>query len=672
MLLALMALLAAQEVACQTLPDIQYGPELLANGSFETDDDGDGVPDGWRRSVQGEAQADVVLEGTDAADGGRCVRIQYKTDTGMLQARLIQHVPIEPGKVYEITYWYRSALDSRLHADVLFTGTGPAYRNWRHAPTSRWARKTVRFLIPEHLRGQKPKDIGEVGQAVVFMQNRGTVPIWYDGVSFRETNLSEADLKQLESEVCLSPRSSDDSVILPNTGKAECVFGLRTRAPTSDPQDLALEVYLGVGETLKPIGTFSPDAETVRVPVSAVPMGKSRLIAYLWDEAARGLLANHQQTLQRFSAEEVPAGIDLETAPPFLDRGEPFFPIGIYGVDPPRLPEQYRELKAHGFNTLHSYVPEGAASNATKVERYLRAAQQYGFRTVLGMPRHLAESDRQHELAPWVRQFGTHPTVLFFYTDEMVCIRGSSVARVASLHSLLQESVPSVPYIPYEPAERDLMPHVDGLIWGGTTTRSEGLLYRARLGPTRPHIAVQHIDQNMQPPGGAEQEYRVFMPVIHGARGWFFFCWSWAKWNRPDPGYFERMLTSVEHLSQIAPAIISGEPLPDWAPTIKDFEDMSVLRCALEERVYFLLGPSFPDRDARATLSVPQGVGGRRMWSNGEQQLAPGTHELSVGQRTVCILEFVRGKVAPEGHSRQNPNGRPEAAEAEGPAPATP
>ncbi|MDP6108225.1 MAG: hypothetical protein QGI33_07310, partial [Candidatus Brocadiia bacterium] len=157
-----------------------------------------------------------------------------------------------------------------------------------------------------------------------------------------------------------------------------------------------------------------------------------------------------------------------------------------------------------------------------------------------------------------------------------------------------------------------------------------------------PHIAVQHVDQNTLPPQGAEQEYRVFAPVIHGARGWFLFCWSWAKWNRADPAYFERMLTSVEHLAEVAPAVVSGEPLPDWTPTITAEEGSSALRCASGERVYFLLAPSSPDRAARATLYVPEGVHGRRMWSDGDPGLGPGTHDLMIEQRTVSVLEFRR------------------------------
>ncbi len=644
MLICLVALLGMQAATCQTVPTIHYGPELLVNGSFETDADGDGVPDGWQRSIQGDAPGDVVLESGEAADGRRHVRIQFHADDGAIQARLIQHVPIKPGKVYEIAYWYRSAPDTRLHADVLLTGTGPAYRSWGHRPTSRWARKVVRFLIPEHVRGQKPQDIGEIGEAVIFVQNRGTVPIWYDGVSFRETDLGESELGLLKAEVRLSPQSSDDSVIFPNTGKTECVFGVAARAPTTARDDLSLEVRVGIKDDLTLLGRFAPDIDAISLPVARLPMGKSKLIAYLWDRQTGELLADHEQTIERFSPEEVPADIDLENAPVFRENGKPFFPIGVFGFDPPRLREQCEELKAHGFNTIHSYVPEGtgAFTNTTRVRQYLDMAQQYGFRSVLGLPRGIAESDRQPELAPWVREFGGHPTVLFFYTDEMVCIRSSPISRMASLKRLLQQNVPHIPYIPFEPAEADLMPHVDGLIWGATTTRSEALVYRARLGPTKPHIAVQHIDQNTLPPQGAEQEYRVFVPVIHGARGWFLFCWSWAKWNRPDPGYFERMLTSVKHLAEVAPAIISGEPLPDWAPTIGVAEELSALRCALGERVYFLLAPSFPDRAARTALSIPEAVHGRQMWSDGEPGLGPGTHELTIAQRTVCVLEFMR------------------------------
>jgi len=625
---------------------IEYGPNLLVNGGFEQDKDGDGVPDGWLRSVQdARAEAEVVLQDGGVAEGSRCVRIRFLSPDYMHQARLIQHVKIEPGTVYEISFCYRSALHPGLHADILMTGTGPMYRGIAQMPIAGWVRKREMFLIPASVRGTKPKDIGEVGEAVICIQNRSTVPIWYDDVSFRATDLTLEELQAIAPELRLHPRTAADTAIFPRTGLEEVRFIPHARVGAGKIEDALLELWLATEDDLVPLGSYESRG-TIRIPVESLPYGPSRLIAMMLKkgEPFDEVLACHEQTIERFSADEIPTTPDPADAPVLTDRDQRFFPIGMYGMQIKWPEEWWRELVDHGFNVVHDYGFGGGPENLEADLRYLDRAQRLGLRVMAQLPRSLAEGeDGLGELKEWLREISRHPDILFYYSDEMVSIRHTPLQRVAAVRELMRQVDPKRKYLPFDTWERGFLAHVDGLLtW--CSTRSMALLLRGRLGPNKPWIAVPNVSYRAQePPDRDEQRYQTFMPVILGARGVFYWMYSEAKYHSGDPDYLGRLLDSAKELSQIAPAVISGEDLPDWTPDLSASRGISRLICTLDGRVYVLGGPSDPEQRGRLRFELPAGIRAKILFEAPKRTWeGPERVKITVPRRRVKVIELSR------------------------------
>ncbi len=637
---ALSWVLTAVAVLCAgPLHAIEYGPDLMVNGGFEADADDDGVPDGWRRSVQmAGADGEVVLQKRGAAEGERCVRIRFLNPDRMLQARLIQHVEIASDTVYELTYCYRSEQMPGLEADVLLTGTGPMYRNWYHAPMGRWVRKRRLFHIPESVRGTRPKDIGDVGEAVILMQNRSTVTIWYDDVSFRATDLTPEELEALRPQLRLDPKSTTDSLIFPDSGQPNARFLVRSHVPEGMREGLSLELWLDSQDGLAPLGTHDP-AAPLRIPVTLLPYGSSQLIALLLreDEPLDELIAEHRRPIHRFSPDEIAGAPDLADAPVLRHRDKPFFPIGMYGMVLEQRSLYWADLAEHGFNVIHDYLFSG--TDLEKCVRYLDHAWASGFHVMVELPRALAETGRHEELRPWIEEYGRHPATLFYYADEMVMMRHTPLDRVAAVRQILREIDPGHPFLPFEKPDTRLLLHADGLLAGGES-RSAAMLYRARLGPGKPWIAVPNVScRDREPPNADEQRYHTFMPVILGARGIFYWMHSEAKWHSGDPEYLGRLLDSAKELSEVAPAIISGQALPEWMPKLEHDDRVCVLRCALEDRAYVLAGPAGPADSGRLRMELPEEVRAETLFERPKRPWPPGGEcEIAIEPRRVKVI----------------------------------
>ena len=120
------------------------GKNIITNGGFEQDKDKNGVPDGWIRSVQMPgAKAVVALE---KYKGGNCVKSCFLNPRFMLQARVFQNIKVTPGKVYELSYKYKTDVQKGLKADVMLTGTGPIYRCIGQEPSPKWIKKEIIVL----------------------------------------------------------------------------------------------------------------------------------------------------------------------------------------------------------------------------------------------------------------------------------------------------------------------------------------------------------------------------------------------------------------------------------------------------------------------------------------------------------------------------------------------
>jgi len=565
------------------------------------------------------------------------VRIAFKHTDYMTQARVIQFVPVEPGSVYELSFWYRTELAPGLRADILMTGTGPLYRTKYQLPTNEWLRRRIRFLIPDRVQGRKPQDGGEAGTAGLYVQNRSLVPIWYDDASLRKTNLTEESLAATEPSVLVQPATPEDALVTVDSGRDQLKHLVRVRAPGRDAKRLVVRAYLDTKQALSDLPEI-PAGSPLLIPSAKLAEGRNRLTAILIDPGANELLAAHSANIELLPRSEGSGVIDLAGSPVFALGGKPLFPIGMFGLQTWNLRKEASRLKEHGFNAVHDYTlgnPDPKVALA-----YLDLAEELGFKVMTELPRKLAERDRHDELEQWLRRISKRPAILFYYSDEMVCIRGTPLRLLKGTYGLLRRIDPARPYLPFDHPVPEVVQYTDGLNWGNRTL-SAALATRRVLGSDKPLIATVNVSwRDRKAPDAIEQRYLTFMPIILGARGIFYWMYSEARWHSGDPQYLDRLLDSAKELSQIAPAIISGQALPEWMPTVETSGPVSVLRCALGDRAYVLAGPSSDGAGGAIRFQLPRGLPARLLFEQEASGLVPGeTIALEVPPRTVRVVE---------------------------------
>lgn len=625
---------------------IQYGPNVIVNGDFEQDSNKDGIPDGWRPSVQTKGSpAELLLTEHNPAEGKRCAKIRFRGKDGIFQARYIQFVQIKPGKVYELAYSYRSVAHPRLKADILLTGTGPLYRSHHQTPARKWTRKRILFLIPEWVKTAKPTDgLGETGQAGIFVQNRSDIPIWYDDITLRETNLTETQLKQYRPTLMVQPETMADSMLFPQSQKTEAAFLPRITAPKDLKPHLGLQgmLLLYGKQRVVSLPETSGDGR-ITIPVASLPYGQTTVSFRLVDRRNGDVLAEHVQGVERFDPAEFSEVPDLEKAPLFLDRdGKPFFPITMYGVPMRQSDKDLQELREHGFNTLHDYSFEGTG-DLKYVNAYLDRAQKMGFRVMTGLPRSLTEKAKNHPtLRDWVKVVSKHPAVLFYYADEMVSMRSTPMGTIASVHRIIQQEDPGRRLMVYDPPNADLVPYIDGLVFGAPVEPGSAILFRARLGEGKPVVTSQgqsHVHAAISPDLD-QLRFEMFMPIIYGARGISYWMYSTARWHKKDKDLFNRVLDTAKDVSQITPAIVSEEPLPAWTPQHTVSGGGAKLTCAKDGAVYILAGQPAGKESGLLTFTLPANVKAELLFEKPQKTWAGEKVNITIPPSRVKILRL--------------------------------
>jgi hypothetical protein len=627
-LVAGIALLATSHAA-------ELGPELVANGGFEQ------KLDHWRRDVMPH-NAPITLRCEPSDTGGQCLRIAFTSERYM-QGRVIQNVVAPAGATYQLEFSYRTAGSEPLKADILLLGTGPLYRGIAQTPSPSWLRKRVRFTIPAKQGERPPADgFGKKGEVVILVQNRSRATIWYDDISFRRilTNKTDESL----AGFTLQPVAATDSMIFPGTAQQTANFIMRV--PKGDPK-AKVRLLLWGADTVAELGDFPIGDAPVQIPHAKIPVGEHQLVArLLTDTKPPVMLAEHTQRVVRLDPNLTFDESSLQNPPNLKLKGEPFFPIGMYGMRTNWRNSYWRDLRKAGFNCLHDYVFEGnplkpidTVAHIKTCRAYLDEAEKQGFKVMTGVPRWLAETGRRDQLTAWVEELAPHPAIAFWYSDEMVSIRHTPLRHVEALRRIVQASDPRQrAYLPFDEPTGDFVAHCDGIAWGGSG-KFAGLLYRSRLGKEKPWLSVVNVSfRGRKAPSLDEQRYLTFSPVVFGARGIFFWMYSEARWHSGDPDYLGRLLQSASELSRITPAIISGEPLPPWFPKAEGKGEVTLLRCRKGKNAYLLVAPNSDQAEGTCQISIPSGVRASDLFS--DKPLSAGPHQLPVPRGHVLALQL--------------------------------
>lgn len=154
---------------------------LIRNGSFEQDADGDDVPDSWRAA--GDHHVTQRLRLDAGRDDGRAARLQCTefTDVGPAsQAMIAQRgVPVRRGQQYRVTLWARAedleaGMVSIALADTsVWTNCG---LQGAFAPGPEWQKYEFIF--------RANRDCGEASRFQMWFSSTGT--LWLDDVRFEK------------------------------------------------------------------------------------------------------------------------------------------------------------------------------------------------------------------------------------------------------------------------------------------------------------------------------------------------------------------------------------------------------------------------------------------------------------------------------------------------------
>jgi len=181
------------------------GAALPANGGFETDADGDGVPDGWQfKPPKGRGMP--VLDAAQFMDGKRSIRLENKGDIGTTYVECIQSVPVKPLVRYTFNSHYRTGdvLGSVAASLYLHDKKGKFLAVWHFYITKKtpdWTPFSKEFLTPM-----------DAVELRLHLRQRAKGTVWWDSIEIRE----EGRMKQW-----LGPFQNQNKLVALKPGEAE-------------------------------------------------------------------------------------------------------------------------------------------------------------------------------------------------------------------------------------------------------------------------------------------------------------------------------------------------------------------------------------------------------------------------------------------------------------------
>ena len=68
------------------------------------------------------------------------------------------------------------------------------------------------------------------GDAAIYVQNRSMVPIWYDDICLKETDIDRQDIKKYQPSVTVQAVTSEDQLIMPGSNKKTADFVVNVKS----------------------------------------------------------------------------------------------------------------------------------------------------------------------------------------------------------------------------------------------------------------------------------------------------------------------------------------------------------------------------------------------------------------------------------------------------------
>ncbi len=542
----------------------------LQNPGFESDGDGDGVPDGWQPVPGDGAPADAAAwDATVARTGQYSVRLQLPAGATARPAWLQKGVPVTSSGRYELAASVTSdrfGREMRMAVEWVRGGKVLSTDELRDQTSGGWQRKTLRALAPP-----------QAEQANVVLQLTGEGTVWFDDVTLTEEELvANLDLWLEQPNVRGLIRDGVEARVL----RARC------RMETKEPGvRLQLKLADSAGKPLAEETAKVQNGEAAWAPdIAKLARGAYRVVAEAVNPDGR-VLASALACLDIVPPDA--PGITFREDHVAVVEGKPWFPIGVCSM--PVLDPVAERLAQSGFNLI---VTGGFTQEPKeKVQETLDRARSLGLHLVEWNNGHVYEKisseERRRLFATSVERVAGDPTFLGWMCDEALwngvslgdMEDGYLAARAASptlifwvnqaprntIADLARYThwcdVTGVDIYPVEGADHSDLPNKTLSVVGDEMEKQA-----KTVSGRKPVWAVLQgfgwsaweKDEKLhkRAPTWEETRFMAYDAILHGATGVIY--WG-ASYEKQDAPIWDSLRRIARELADLTPALVSEE-----------------------------------------------------------------------------------------------------------------
>ena len=334
----------------------------LQNPGFESDGDGDGVPDGWQPVMGQGAPADAAAWDRKVAQTGQysaCLRLPVAG--GNARVSWVQReVPVTPSMRCELSAAVNSDRFGReVRVAVEWTKNGKTFSTdeLRDQTSGTWQRKTLRALVPP-----------DADHANVMVELCGEGTVWFDDVTLTDEELVASLDLWLEK-----PNARG----LIRDGIDERRLVTRCALRTKEPGVVArLRLRDTGGEVIAEKTIRAAEMPAVWSPdLAPLPRGGYFVVAEAVNADGR-VLASELRPLDIVPPEA--PGLFFRDDHVAMVEGKPWFPIGVCSM--PVTDPVAERLVQSGFNLI--LTGEFTQEPTGKVQEVLNRARDLGLRVI--------------------------------------------------------------------------------------------------------------------------------------------------------------------------------------------------------------------------------------------------------------------------------------------------
>jgi hypothetical protein len=379
----------------------QVPPNILQNPGFESDANGDGLPDGWHANMVDGMLAGGIVWDTEEAHTGQCsARLVRPEGVSGTPSQWVQRdVPINASTRYELSAATKADEFGReLRIAIEWTKGGEPLdaAELRDQTSKSWQRKTLRGLAPP-----------DAEHANIILESAGNGTLWFDDVTLTEVGIVA------EIDVWLE-RPNARGLIREGMDRKELLVHAQLKTE-EDGIALGLRLVDGDGKMLAESRPSPSADQSWRPATDGLESGAYRLLAEAVNAEGQ-VVASQMAPLDIVPADS--PGIFFRDDHVAMVEGKPWFPIGVTSFAP--TSEVCERLAASGFNLI---VPgQFTLGEKEKVQEALDRARELGLYVIEWNNGHVygdvTADERQQRFSQSAENAGNHAAFLGWLCDE--------------------------------------------------------------------------------------------------------------------------------------------------------------------------------------------------------------------------------------------------------------